>query len=66
MEVTLIGILTLGVAIAAMTTIAGVVLLELSFWAAFLLYMLSGTVATLFIGWRRFRCVEEHETLGRS
>ncbi|WP_311757496.1 hypothetical protein [Paracoccus broussonetiae] len=61
MEVELSGVLAIGVAIAAICTIGGTVVLGLSFWSALLLYSLSGTAATLFVAWRRFRCAELNE-----
>lgn len=39
----------------------GVFYLELSLLAALMLYSLSGTLVTLFVAWRRFRCIEFHE-----
>ncbi|WP_347268737.1 hypothetical protein [Paracoccus sp. (in: a-proteobacteria)] len=35
----------------------------LSFWGGLLVYSLSGAAATLFVAWRRFRCLERHEAL---
>lgn len=57
----LTGILTLGVAIALASALIGFAAFDLSFWAALLIYIVSGTAATLFVGWRRFRCIERHE-----
>ncbi|QFG38691.1 hypothetical protein BDE18_0868 [Paracoccus pantotrophus] len=57
----LTGILTLGVAIALASALIGFAAFDLPFWAALLIYIVSGTAAILFIAWRRFRCVERHE-----
>ncbi|WP_416339720.1 hypothetical protein [Paracoccus sp. (in: a-proteobacteria)] len=61
----LTGILTIGVAVALASVLIGVVAFDLSFWAALLIYVVSGTAATLFVAWRRFRCIERHEVQTR-
>ncbi|WJS84604.1 hypothetical protein [Paracoccus sp. TOH] len=48
-------------AIALGCAAIGVMAFDLSFWAALLLYSVSGTAATLFVAWRRFRCIEGNE-----
>lgn len=55
------GVLAITVAIAAISALLGGITLGLSLWAMLLLYSLSGTVAMLFVAWRRFRCIEFHE-----
>lgn len=62
LEVTLGGLLVIGVAFAAIGATVGVLYLGLSLWSALLLYSLVGTVVTLFVGWRRYRCIEHHES----
>jgi hypothetical protein len=57
----LTGILTIGVAVALASVLIGLAAFDLSFWVALLVYVVSGTAATLFVAWRRFRCVERHE-----
>jgi len=57
-EAELGGILTIAVAIAAISTAAGIYLLGLSLWAGLLLYSASGTAALLVLAWRRYRCAE--------
>jgi hypothetical protein len=53
--------LTISVLVAALCAGFGTVALDLSIWAGLLLYSLSGTAATLFVAWRRYRCMEHHE-----
>lgn len=65
MEDELSGVLAIGVAIAAIFAIVGYAL-GLSFWAALLVYSLSGTAVTLFVAWRRYRCHELHESRAGS
>ncbi|MBB4625321.1 MULTISPECIES: hypothetical protein [Paracoccus] len=43
------------------SVLIGLAAFDLSFWVALLVYVVSGTAATLFVAWRRFRCVERHE-----
>ncbi|MDF3853588.1 hypothetical protein ACDP63_11465 [Paracoccus sp. P2] len=43
------------------SALIGFAAFDLPFWAALLIYIVSGTAAILFIAWRRFRCVERHE-----
>jgi hypothetical protein len=57
----LTGILTISVLVAAICAAFGVAAFDLSIWTGLLLYSLSGTVATLFVAWRRYRCMEHHE-----
>ena len=57
----LTGILIISVFVAAISATFGVVALEMSFLTGLLLYSLSGTAATLFVAWRRYRCMEHHE-----
>jgi len=52
------GILTIAVAIAAISAGAGIYLLGLPLWAGLLLYSASGTAALLVLAWRRYRCAE--------
>ena len=52
--------LTIAIAVALFSTAVGVVAFGLSFWMALLLYSVSGTAATLFVAWRRIRCMEHH------
>lgn len=56
----LIGILAIGIAVALFSTGVGVWALDLSFWGGLLLYSISGTAATLFVAWRRARCLDHH------
>ncbi len=44
-----------------MCTAFGVFALDLSLWGGLLIYSLSGTAATFFTAWRRYRCIEHHE-----
>jgi hypothetical protein len=53
--------LTISVFVAAICAAFGVFALEMSLWAGLLLYSLSGAAATLFVAWRRYRCMEHHE-----
>jgi len=57
----LAGILTIGVAVALVGAVIGFVVFDLPFWAALLLYSVSGTLVTLVVAWRRFRCVERRQ-----
>ncbi|QEU10126.1 hypothetical protein [Paracoccus yeei] len=61
MEAPLSGIVTIAIVIAMVCAAWGMFALELSLLAALGLYSLSGTLALLFLGWRRYRCVEYHE-----
>ncbi|MBD9526338.1 hypothetical protein IB235_05885 [Paracoccus sp. PAR01] len=63
MEATLGGVLIIGVAVAAISALIGVFYLGLSLWSALLLYSLVGTLTTLLVGWRKYRCVTHHEEL---
>jgi hypothetical protein len=47
--------------VALICAVAGALAFGLSLWGAVLLYSLSGTAATLFVAWRRYRCIEFHE-----
>ncbi|WP_233253526.1 hypothetical protein [Paracoccus binzhouensis] len=53
-------------AIALACAAIGVMAFDLSFWAALLLYSVSGPAATLFVAWRRFRCIEGNEMQRRQ
>ncbi|RQP07628.1 MAG: hypothetical protein D1H97_02040 [Paracoccus sp. BP8] len=57
----LTGILTIGFAVALASAVIGAVAFDLSLWTALLVYSVSGTAATLFVAWRRLRCIERHE-----
>ncbi|MEF9604455.1 hypothetical protein O4J55_19765 [Paracoccus sp. PXZ] len=43
------------------SALIGFAVFDLSFWVALLIYVVSGTAATLFVAWRRFKCIERHE-----
>ncbi|WP_323716086.1 hypothetical protein [Paracoccus aminovorans] len=58
--------MTIGIAVALFSTVVGVVALGLSFWTALLLYSVSGTAATLFVAWRRVRCLDHHKMQPRG
>ncbi|WP_145396779.1 hypothetical protein [Paracoccus sulfuroxidans] len=59
----LTGILTIGVVIALMSAVLGTLVFDLSFLSALLLYSVTGTGATLFVAWRRFICMTQHEEI---
>ena len=61
LEATLIGVLIMAAAIAAIGAGAGILYLHLSVWLAFVLYAVIGAAAVLFIGWRRYRCAEARQ-----
>jgi hypothetical protein len=54
-------IVTIGIAVALLSTVAGFWALELSLWGGLLLYSISGMAATLFVAWRRMKCVDRQE-----
>lgn len=56
----LTGILTIGIAVALLSTAVGVWALDLSFWGGLLLYSVSGMAATLVVAWRRVQCLDHH------
>ena len=57
----LTGILTIGIVIALVCATIGAFAFGLSLWGVVALYSASGTAATLFVAWRRYRCMEHHE-----
>lgn len=63
MEDELAGVLIIGVALAFFSLIAGVLFLNLPWWLALVLYSVVGALSVLFIGWRKYRCAEQHDPL---